>query len=360
MSDNKDISRHEESIQILLESLDALIEELNVQSVQKDSNFDPIDVFSNDFNPQGNENELITVKIEDFLLKLKEADFPGGVLQYSRISEKMFDKKYSIEVVENVSEKILIATKKNFDHILEKDATLKNRFYKLIDHIQLASFQISEIAQRSIEKQDELMKELSESRAELKKHKEEFEENINDTKQNLNRDLKKTKTDMEKELSKIYVQFVTILGIFTAIVVSVFGGLSIVSGIFNKINETSMWKIILTGSMVSIFVLCLLFLLTRWISTLVNKTFDYESERNFMQIVTNNGAFATGIFIFCYLIITAVVFSSKIATEKLKSLISVADALPILIVLMIPILVGVAVFIKTIDLRKYKKSDHLN
>lgn len=160
---------------------------------------------------------------------------------------------------------------------------------------------------------------------------------------------------IDDESTKVYVQFVTILGIFTAIVVSVFGGLSIVSGVFDKLDQTPMWKVILTGSMVSIFVLCLLFLLTRWISTIVRKTYGHDSEQSFMQIVTNNGAFATGIFIFCYLIIAAVVFSSSEATMRLKQIVNAGDALPILLVLALPILGGAAVFIKTIDLRKYTK-----
>lgn len=160
---------------------------------------------------------------------------------------------------------------------------------------------------------------------------------------------------LQEDSTKIYSQFVTILGIFTAIVVSVFGGLSIVSGVFDKINETPMWKIILTGSTVSIFVLCLLFLLTRWISTIVHRSFGFENERSLMQVISNNGAFASGIFIFCYLIIAAVVFSSKDATNSLKELMNVWDAFPVLILLVLPILAGAAVLIKTIDLRKYKK-----
>ncbi len=159
---------------------------------------------------------------------------------------------------------------------------------------------------------------------------------------------------IDNETSKIYAQFVTILGIFTAIVLSVFGGLQIISATFANIQTVPIWKTTLIGSMVSIAVLCMLFLLTRWISTIVHKTFGHQNERHFMQLITNNGAFATGIFIFCYLIIAAVVFSSNEARTTMKSLINSLDSIPILILLSIPVVIGVGVVIKAIDLRKYK------
>lgn len=160
---------------------------------------------------------------------------------------------------------------------------------------------------------------------------------------------------IQEESSKIYAQFVTILGIFTAIVVSVFGGLSIVSGVFKKINETPIWKMVLMGSLVSIFVLCLLFLLMKWISSIVQNAFGLGENKPLMNILTSHGAFATAIFIFCYLIITSVVFSSRKVTDKLKDLLNVWEALPILLLLTLPILAGVAVFIKIVDLKKYSK-----
>lgn len=156
---------------------------------------------------------------------------------------------------------------------------------------------------------------------------------------------------IDNDSSKIYAQFITILGIFTAIVVSVFGGLSIVSGVFDKINETPMWKIVLTGSMVSLFVLCLMFLLTRWISTIVRKSFGHETERSLMQVLTNNGAFAIGLFIFSYLIIASVIFSSNESILKLKGLIIIGDSIPILIILSLPILVGIFITFKIFKVR---------
>lgn len=149
----------------------------------------------------------------------------------------------------------------------------------------------------------------------------------------------KTET-LENESSKIYAQFVTILGIFTAIVISVFGGLSIVNGVFEKIDDTPMWKIVLTGSMVSILILCLLFLLTRWISTITNKAFGYESEKSLMETVTNNGAFAIGVSVFLYLIFAAVALSSLDVSIKIKEILSNWNVYVVLALFLLPFLGG--------------------
>lgn len=226
---------------------------------------------------------------------------------------------------------------------------LERAIYKIVEHIKLAILQRSNALferNQSIEFIDKQIAEKVKMADDLKDKIDNFEETIN-----------LTKSDIENELSKIYVQFVTILGIFTAIVVSVFGGLSIVSGVFDKINDTPIWKLILVGSMVSIFILCLLFLLTRWISTIIRKTFDYEGERSLLLIVTNNGAFATGIFIFSYLIIASVIFSSHEAKMQLKKMLVIWDALPLFLLLIFPLILGLGLFIKVTDMKKREKGD---
>lgn len=352
MKDNKVREANDESIKLLLASLDILIEELDVESVQKDANFNPMEVFSVDFLSKEQNDELVIQKTKDFLEKLKDVTFPGGVLQYSLISEKMFDKKYSIEAAENISEKILKAAELNFQEFLDSDEMLKVRFYKLIDHIQLASFQISEIAQHSIEKHDDLMQEILQSRIELENLKKAYEDNIKETEDNIKKDLLKTKIEIEKELSKVYVQFVTILGIFSAIVLSVFGGLQLITSSFQNLHKIPAWKAVLMSSLIALAVLCMLFLLTRWVSTITNRTFNYESERTLLQIITDNGAFSIGLFVFSYLAIAAVILSSHEITITLKSILNGWNGLPIIVLLTLPLVAGLALLVKSIDVRK--------
>lgn len=159
---------------------------------------------------------------------------------------------------------------------------------------------------------------------------------------------------LQMSTNSIYAQFVTILGIFSAIVLSVFGGLQLITSSFENLYRLPAWKAVLMSSIIAIAVLSMLFLLTRWVSMVINQAFNYDSERGLLQLLVNNGAFSTGIFLFGYLIIASVIFSSNDVTERLKALINVWEALPILLLLTLPLLGGIAVFIKTFDLRKYK------
>lgn len=332
------MDNNEHKLREFFKKLDNLIKVITVQDVSEDSTLDPNDFMSPEFQRPYNDLEL-RADVDTFLSLLQEIKFPGDVLQYSKVTETMFNNR-EFDGVENISERLLRITEKYHKQKLDSDTKLKQRFYKLIDHIQLASFQMGEISQHFREESQKLSTDISHSQAELAAMKDE---------------IKVTNIQFENfsdELSKIYAQFVTILGIFTAIVISVFGGLGIVNGVFEKINETAVWKILLVGSMASLAVLSMLFLLTKWISSIVNITFEKRSKNTLINILKGNGAFATGVFIFSYLIIASVVFSSKDATIKLKSLVNVWDSMLIFCVLLIPILLGLMLLLRIIFSKK--------
>jgi len=169
-------------------------------------------------------------------------------------------------------------------------------------------------------------------------------------------ELKKAKIalkGLDQNTSKIYAQFVTILGVFTAIVLSIFGGLQLISASFANLHFNPIWKVVLIASMISIATLSMLFLLTRWVTTIVNKSFGFQSERSLMQLITDNGAFSSGIFIFGYFICTSVAFSSRKFKDNFHSLLNAWDSWPVLIVLSFPLIIGIMIFIKAVDMRKY-------
>jgi hypothetical protein len=71
-----------------------------------------------------------------------------------------------------------------------------------------------------------------------------------------------------------------------------------------------------------------------------------------MQIITNNGAFATGISIISYLIVASVVFSSREAGVQLKKLIMLWEAFPIFLILIFPLILGLGLYIKVVDMKR--------
>jgi len=322
------MTKEDVSLNTFLSKFDDLVKRINVNIVAEDPEFNANDIFSETVSQEGHFDSQIKSQVKDFLIILQKVKFPGNTLQYSRITETMFNNNQEFDGVEIVSQRLLDITEKHYKHMLDEDESLEKRFYKLIDHIELASFQIGEISQHFREETNSLVKEIYESKEKLI----EVEKEVN----NKNAQFE----NISEEISKIYTQFVTILGIFTAIVISVFGGLSIVNGVFSRIDETPVWKIVLVGSVVSIAIISMLFLLTSWISSIIHKPSDND-EHSFMRSITNNGAFTTGIFIFCYLIIASVAFSSEKTTTKLKQLFNIWDSLFILAILIIPILVPI-------------------
>lgn len=327
------------TLDYLLTLLNDLIEEINIPEIGVDHDFNPNCLFdSNDLPETTRDNsEQIKDKTKYFLRILKNVDFPGNALQYSQISQTIFSKKSEFEQIENISEVISKTATEHCSSILDESEELSRRFYKLIDHMRLASFQISEIAEHFSSESEGMTTEIENSKRKLKEIENELKLK-GESVENLN-----------KEITKIYTQFVSILGIFTAIVISVFGGLGIINGVFESINVTAVWKIVLVGSMASIATLSMLFILTKWITSIINVAFERKDSNNLINIIKDNGAFSTGIFIFCYLIIASVIFSSPSAVERLKSITNIGHSVIAFVLLTLPIIAGFILFIKILN-----------
>lgn len=312
--------------------------------IDPDDDFDTITYIDDD--------DLIN-KTAEFLLALKKITFPGGVIQYSLISQRVFSDKNSFDAIEYIVEQIKNTISENFNEELEKDKELARRCYKLLDHLLLASFQIGEILQHTKVDAEVLKLELFVTHDELKKTKDELEETKNKIQEEQEK-LSNKIFEFQNEFTKIYIQFVTILGIFTAIVVSIFGGLQIINESFVNLHLVPIWKTTLIISLFSIAILCMLTALTGWISTIINRVFDKKYKPNFKEFILHNGAFATGIFIFAYVAIASAILSSLQTKQQLSSILNAGNSWPIIILLAFPLIVGIGVLIKTVDYRKYK------
>ncbi len=140
---------------------------------------------------------------------------------------------------------------------------------KLKDHIYLEFIRLSEIRNENARIETEL-KSLEKTGESLKEMEKELRSSIDKA-------LKETKN--------IYLQMVSILGIFTAIVISVFGGLSVISGILDGLSTATPENIkgvLFSVALVIAFVIDIIFILVvlignmqeayeppKWISTFV-------------------------------------------------------------------------------------------
>jgi hypothetical protein len=93
--------------------------------------------------------------------------------------------------------------------------------------------------------------------------------------------------------SKLYAEFVSILGIFTGIVIGIMGSLQTISSVFSHINKVSTDKLLVFSSLTAACIITILFLLMKWVSAIVSQNFDRIDSRNVPQILKDNVVFST-------------------------------------------------------------------
>ncbi|WP_138090800.1 hypothetical protein [Halalkalibacterium halodurans] len=151
----------------------------------------------------------------------------------------------------------------------EKDDDLKKKLHKMQDHIQLTINQKRYYEQIQANVIDHFNKERVRFHINQKK----LTDKIESTNQIVSQTTKKWE-DTEEKLSnfssRLYAEFIVVLGIFTTIIFASFGGFEIGSSIFRNIVEVSTGKLMVFGSMSIGAMLLLLFLLINSISKLTD------------------------------------------------------------------------------------------
>jgi hypothetical protein len=93
---------------------------------------------------------------------------------------------------------------------------------------------------------------------------------------------------------KIYTEFVSILGIFTGIIVGIMGSLQTISSVFSHIDTVSTGKLLMFSSLTSGGVITMLFLLMKWVSVIASQNFSRTSDkRSFPQLLKDNVVFSS-------------------------------------------------------------------
>lgn len=125
---------------------------------------------------------------------------------------------------------------------------------KLADHIQLESVRLSRIENIKFIS-DQIKNQQSSRLDELKKN------------------VKKAET-LQDELKNINTQLVSVLGIFTGIVISIFGGLSFFSSVFNNINNVGRHRLVFITTLVGFVLFNLTAFMFSALFSLTGKTFS--------------------------------------------------------------------------------------
>lgn len=207
------------------------------------------------------------------------------------------------------------------DDCKAEDAETKIKLDKLSDHIHLAVNQKKLIEDKYNESKLQL-RDINSEFLEVKKELEEKAQQISTLKKDA-KQLEESIENSEKKThdfqSKIYTNFITVLGIFTAIVFSMFGGLKLLEFVLLSIDKTPVWKATIFFSMFAIATLSMLFILIRWVSIIVDNVTSRERKLNFIRILSSHFGFVFSIIFFLYLIFLGVLFSGDSVKVNFQS-----------------------------------------
>lgn len=219
---------------------------------------------------------------ESAIEKLADAYDKGYRHSYSFIAEQMY-RSIGGEVtsIDNLQRNIEM-----FMSLLNRrQLNLKqiNGFDKLHDHIKLEALRIennSSIVNRAKKDIKDLSNKVQED------IKESSSKIIEEAKKDTDNTIKKVENlqseskDINERMEKIYSEYISILGIFAAVVLVFFGGASIFSGIFAEIKDVSIWKIGFAGSLAGLVIFNVIFMFLYIISKIVNRPISSEDAES--------------------------------------------------------------------------------
>ncbi|MGW6384967.1 hypothetical protein [Peribacillus butanolivorans] len=275
---------------------------------------------------------LPSEKVEMWVGVFENYFLTNNILVYNDLTEAIFNGTIeNLEIIqENWSRIMEFHTQWN----LALDSNLNEKFKKVQDHILLA------ITQRKfiLDNIEVLKTELNQKTEELQSLTQELEV------------AKKTVDNLKDIKTRIYTEFVSILGIFTAVVLGAFGSLQVIGSVFNHIKDVSTGKLLVFSSLTSIGVLILLFLLMRWINQIVRRDSDNLWEYNFKE----NIFFLMSLFVLLYMLVVGFLLYNEEPKNSIFKLFSDGQ-LGIIVFIIITIITIVVLLLGAITIVKKQK-----
>lgn len=196
-----------------------------------------------------------------------------------------------------VSSFIYKTKEENFEYIIENLIIIKeyynnsnldeyeNKIFKLIDHIQLEMYRDEHIKKGY---QNAILSMVDETKNDIKTFDEKIHEELNGKYEDLNtkyeeinnvyKEMNKKSSTINKNikvqrknLDNLYTSIISILGIFAAIVIAFFGGLSILGSVLQNMHNVSKYRLSFTVLLIGLFMYNVIFMLLYIISKLTNK-----------------------------------------------------------------------------------------
>ena len=231
---------------------------------------------------------LLQTRIEEFIDTISNTKFDNKLIPYDKITEFVFIetpeelyfefttrlKTYGKQYFQRLSEVSATVTSGETETETETETNLDSEqtsinasdcekdFYRIVRHIDLALIQITKFASTKIE------------------HLQSEYDNLKDQYLQLNTQLTNLKNEAELQYKNMLTQFISILGIFAAILMGAFGAIQGFSNIFANANEIPLGKLLIISSIGASSVLLILFFLLNGIAKLTDRSLSSTKIEN--------------------------------------------------------------------------------
>lgn len=202
------------------------------------------------------------INLEELKQRVEEFYRNNGRHSYSKISAFIYNcEKGDIEyITENLNNLYQIMTRAQSEYV--------SNVSKLVDHIELEDQReshIQEIYMDSIQKKMSIQRKIT--KAEFERQKYDLDKKLKDNKDNLEIEYRSQRQKIEGLNNNI----VSVLGIFGAIIMAFFGGLSFLGGVLDNMHNVSAYRLSFIGALYLIGLFNIIFLLFYCISKIIEK-----------------------------------------------------------------------------------------
>lgn len=172
---------------------------------------------------------------------------------YSKITQALLEKKDFNDVIGNLPENFGWFIYNYVAQLSNISDKLLSKINKLYDHINLEYIRFNYICYRSesigVTQSNYLVRKIKEYWEQinlLNEEKERLNLELNNQRKEWKQESDKQKSDLKRAFREIYnqrTQYITILGIFASIVITVFASISFVNSVFSNINQEDICKL---------------------------------------------------------------------------------------------------------------------
>ena len=204
-------------------------------------------------------------KFSGFIEILEKTEFKYGLIPYDKITECVFENTPE-EIIHSFTNALKSQGEKYFSSNEKQDENFqrnKKAFFKIIRHIDLAIIQKYNFANLKIKEVEVLKRDY-----EL-----------------LNKQHEELKIEADKQYKRMLTQFITILGIFAAILMGAFGALQGFTSLFDNAHRLDLSTILIISSIGASSVILILFFLLNAIAKLTDRSLSntYEKDSSLIE-----------------------------------------------------------------------------